>query len=310
MLKLTFSELAKILQPYINNNSSQPKTALEIINQIVDDKSQDLIEYNENTFKNYYSGKSRITRLANRISGHLDQTKFDSYLSKLDYGALTSISNSLKKYGIDDARPGSVSTICAKELIKIIDDATKRQNTSKNVGKIAKKTSSSITQDLSSVGSSLSDKIEKRFRQLYGEESLADIYYSLIISYGLKKTINGQGMVSISNDRKFEYTDESIKDYFLTNPLRMKTIPLLICIEKQDGPTNVYCCEITNYSDRGKWTHIQYKVIGQFSYQLFDENYAVFGVFNDPRSGWGENNRTHLSIKGNSLLQILRDLGD
>ncbi len=78
--KLTFSELAKILHPCVNNNSSQPSMVEEFIKQIVDNKSQDLIEYNENTFKNYFSGRSKITRLAKRINGHQDQNKFDTYL--------------------------------------------------------------------------------------------------------------------------------------------------------------------------------------------------------------------------------------
>ena len=315
MEKLTFSELAKILQPYVNNNSSQPSTAEEIIKQIVDNNSQDLIEYNENTFKNYFSGRSKITRLAKRINGHLDQSKFDSYLSALDIDALNTISKELKSRGVK-AIPSKVATICARELIKIIDDAAK----STKVGKAEKVKLDQGIEDAKStlnssiqkqdMGVSLSNKIAKRFNQLYDGKSLVDKCFSLLIIGGLDEPLKNQGILTISSGRKFEYTDKHMAAEFKSKPLKIKAMPLLVCNEKQSNPSYVYCCEITNFSDSSNGdTYIYYKLMGKIPYKLFDENYAIFGVLNEQGRCWGENNRTHLAVKGNNLLQVLRDLG-
>ncbi|MCL8204162.1 hypothetical protein M5361_02935 [Ligilactobacillus agilis] len=329
MGKLSFSELAKILQPYVNNNSSQPSTAEEIIKQIVNDNSQDLIEYNENTFKNYFSGRSKITRLAKRINGHLNQGKFDSYLSALDNDALNTISKELRKCGVK-AIPSKVATICAKELIKIIDDAAKSTKVGKtvkvkldqgvedainksddfqNVSINTKNMLNNSTQK-QDIEVSLSNKIEQRFNQLYDGKSLVNKCFSLLIIGALDEPFENQGILTIPSNRKFEYTDKHMAAEFKSKPLKIKAMPLLVCNEKQSNPSYVYCCEITNFSDSSNGdTYIYYKLMGKIPYKLFDENYVIFGVLNKQRGYWGENNRTHLAIKGNNLLQVLRDLG-
>ncbi|MCH5387878.1 hypothetical protein DQM13_06030 [Limosilactobacillus fermentum] len=117
-----FTLVAGILRPYLGQGGSQAASVNKIMELMTDDQHQDQIQYNENTFKKYFTGASPIDRLARRISGHLDSVKLAKCIDQLDYRARSEISHQLKAAGIK-THPAQVGDACAKLLEEIINEA-------------------------------------------------------------------------------------------------------------------------------------------------------------------------------------------
>lgn len=78
---MEFTEFAHLLKPIIGGSYSTHLFTRTIFESIIADNDDRLIEdISENTFKAYYNGQTKITKIAQRILPHIDPEQFSSYL--------------------------------------------------------------------------------------------------------------------------------------------------------------------------------------------------------------------------------------
>lgn len=78
---MEFTEFAHLLKPIIGGSYNTHLFTRTLFESIIADNDDRLIEdISENTFKAYYNGQTKITKIAQRILPHIDPEQFSTYL--------------------------------------------------------------------------------------------------------------------------------------------------------------------------------------------------------------------------------------
>lgn len=78
---MEFTEFAKILKPIIGGSYNTHMFARTLFESIVtDDGILQIEDISESTFKSYYNGKTKVTKISQRVLPHIDPEQFISYL--------------------------------------------------------------------------------------------------------------------------------------------------------------------------------------------------------------------------------------
>lgn len=131
---MEFSEFVQLLHPVIGGSSSTHAFARTIFDAIVNEDGQTILnEYSESSFKAYYNGTTKITKIAKAISPYIDQTEFASYFEGFSDEAMLSVCDSFEPY-IPDINAINVGEELAALFAGIIKTAasTKRKSAPKD----------------------------------------------------------------------------------------------------------------------------------------------------------------------------------
>ena len=82
---MTFSDFAHRIGNVLRGADSQSAFAKTLFEMIIPDDRDDLLEdISESTWKSYFNGGARITRLAKKINAVADPMLFESYINEQD----------------------------------------------------------------------------------------------------------------------------------------------------------------------------------------------------------------------------------
>jgi len=96
---MEFSEFVQLLHPIIGGSSSTHAFARTIFDAIVNEDGLTILnEYSESSFKAYYNGTTKITKIAKAISPYVDQTEFASYFDAFSDEAMLSVCGSFNPF--------------------------------------------------------------------------------------------------------------------------------------------------------------------------------------------------------------------
>lgn len=102
MSQISFSTFANVLFRYLAEGMSQHAFARVLFEKITDyeerDEDTSPLDKSESTYKKYFSGDTSIQVLANAIRGHIDKSKFVSWLAGFNPEALEEIRKELADY--------------------------------------------------------------------------------------------------------------------------------------------------------------------------------------------------------------------
>lgn len=102
MSQISFSAFANVLFRYLAEGMSQHAFARVLFEKITDyeerDEDTSPLDKSESTYKKYFSGDTSIQVLANAIRGHIDKSKFVSWLAGFNPEALEEIRKELADY--------------------------------------------------------------------------------------------------------------------------------------------------------------------------------------------------------------------
>lgn len=135
---MEFTEFAHKLKPIIGGSYNTPvfvKTLFESI--ITEEDLLHLEDISINTFKAYYNGQTKITKIAQRILPHIEPEEFITYLDKFPDATTQRLCDTFKS-NIEDVNLNNASEKIAYffEEILILAASQKRKGCNKKVKKI------------------------------------------------------------------------------------------------------------------------------------------------------------------------------
>ena len=136
---MKFSEFANKLYPAIGRGKSTHKFTHTILDAIVSDGGTEILETkSENTYKAYYNGIQRITKLAKEISIYVESTEFQEYLEQFPDQSIKQLSDTFAKY-IDGITSFNAAEMISEFFADIIYEAVgeKRKSYSKKTADYA-----------------------------------------------------------------------------------------------------------------------------------------------------------------------------
>lgn len=131
---MLFSEFVQLLHPIIGGSSSTHAFARTIFDAVVNEDGLTILnEYSESSFKAYYNGTTKITKIAKAISPYIDQTEFASYFEGFSDEAMLSVCGSFEPYipGINAMNAGEELAALFAGIIKTAA-STKRKSAPKD----------------------------------------------------------------------------------------------------------------------------------------------------------------------------------
>ena len=133
---MEFSTFVQPLFPVIGFGSSTHAFTKSMLEAILTDDSGDILDgYSENTYKAYYNGTTKITRIAQKIGCFVEPEEFVTYIQDLPDATVQRLCDNFKNYlpGINQHNAGY---LVAELFEKIIKDAAsvkrKKKSTASN----------------------------------------------------------------------------------------------------------------------------------------------------------------------------------
>ena len=120
---MEFSTFMQLLFPVIGFGSSTRAFTKSMFEEILTDDSGDILDgYSENTYKAYYNGTTKITRIAQKIGRFVEPEEFVTYIQNLPDANVQRLCDNFKNYlpGITQHNAGY---LIAELFEKIIKDA-------------------------------------------------------------------------------------------------------------------------------------------------------------------------------------------
>lgn len=157
---MKFTEFAEILKPIIGGSYSThvfTRTLFESI--ITEDGLLQIEDISENTFKAYYNGQTKVTRIAQRVLPHIEPEQFISYLDGFPEATTQRLCDAFQPY-IDDIDLYNASQRIAYLFEEILKTAAtqKRKSTPKSAKKDEAKTPHDIlTEKVLASGQAIAD---------------------------------------------------------------------------------------------------------------------------------------------------------
>lgn len=94
---MDFEEFANLLHPVIGMGSSTSAFVKTLFDSIITDEGKDILEdYTDSSYKAYFNGKQKITKLAQRISGYIEPEEFAAYIGQLPDAVTDSLCDSFR----------------------------------------------------------------------------------------------------------------------------------------------------------------------------------------------------------------------
>ena len=136
---MEFSEFAGRLHAIIGAGSSTVAFTKSIIEAILSDEGQAIIgEYGDDTYKAYFNGNTKITRLAKKVTAYIEPFNFSAYIDEFPDATHDSLVDSFS-----DALPDATSHDIGEQLAKLFESILKVAAMSKR--KIPKKAEPEIS---------------------------------------------------------------------------------------------------------------------------------------------------------------------
>ena len=124
---MDFSEFAGRLHAIIGAGSSTVAFTKSIIEAILSDEAPEITdEYSEDTYKAYFNGKTKITRLAKKITAYIEPYNFSSYIDGFSDASHDLLVNSFK-----DALPDATSHDIGEKLAGLFESILREAAMSK-----------------------------------------------------------------------------------------------------------------------------------------------------------------------------------
>ena len=124
---MEFSEFAGRLHAIIGAGSSTVAFTKSIIEAILSDEAPEITdEYSEDTYKAYFNGKTKITRLAKKITAYIEPYNFSSYID-----GFSDASHDLLVNSFSDALPDATSHDIGEKLAGLFESILREAAMSK-----------------------------------------------------------------------------------------------------------------------------------------------------------------------------------
>lgn len=126
---MEFSDFVKLLHPVIGAGSSTHAFTRTIFDSIVTDEGiAALDERSDDTYKAYYNGNTRITKLAQSIAAYIEPEEFIGYIGQFSDAAVQSLCDSFQEYlpGINPHNAGEELAGLFSLIIKEAASAKKK----------------------------------------------------------------------------------------------------------------------------------------------------------------------------------------
>ena len=131
---MEFSEFAGRLHAIIGAGSSTAAFTKSIIETILSDEAPAITdEYGDDTYKAYFNGNTKITRLAKKVTAYIEPFNFSAYIDEFPDATHDSLADSFS-----DALPDATSHDIGEQLARLFESILKEAAMSKR--KTTKKT--------------------------------------------------------------------------------------------------------------------------------------------------------------------------
>lgn len=168
---MNFKEFSNLLHPVIGMGSSTSAFTKTLIDSIITDAGKDILDdYTESSFKAYFNGKQKITKLAQRISGYIEPEEFASYIGQLPDAVTDSLCDSFRSVlpDIDSYNAGEKLAEIFAAIIK--EAASTKKGTPKGANNKATATGDSLNDAILKSGAAVADAWSSAIRQLLDDD--------------------------------------------------------------------------------------------------------------------------------------------
>ncbi|MFR8687494.1 MAG: hypothetical protein ACLVFY_14655 [Bacteroides fragilis] len=147
---MEFTEFASLLKPIIGgaeNTHSFVKTLFDVV--VTEDGRPFLEDVKESTYKAYFNGKTKITKMAQRINPYLEPDGFAEYLEEFSDTTAQQITDTFSPF-IDELYPANMSEKLANffcNIIRIAAATEKKKGTPKSAKNADEKTPHDILEE-------------------------------------------------------------------------------------------------------------------------------------------------------------------
>lgn len=168
---MEFTEFAQTLKPIIGGSYSTHVFARTLFETILTkDGLLQIEDISENTFKAYYNGQTRVTKISQRVLPHIDPEQFSSYLDEFPEATTQRLCNTFQS-DIDDIDLYNASDRIAYFFEGILTSAAsqKRKSTPKSAEKeeVKPKTDSErLNEKILASGQAIADVLGKAIESL------------------------------------------------------------------------------------------------------------------------------------------------
>ena len=120
---MEFSDFVQLLFPTIGAGSSTHAFTKSIFEAIITDEGVDALdERSPDTYKAYFNGNTKITKLAHSISAYIEPEEFIEYIEQFSDAAAQSLCDSFRPY-LPDITPHNTGEMLAELFATIIKEA-------------------------------------------------------------------------------------------------------------------------------------------------------------------------------------------
>ncbi len=134
---MEFPEFISLLYSVIGAANSTHAFTKSILEAIVTDEGQEVLDgYSEDSYKAYYNGHTKITRLAQKISVYIEPEEFPGYFKQFSDATVQSLCDIFQPY-LPDINLHNVGEELAALFAEIIKEAAsaKKKGTPRGAGK-------------------------------------------------------------------------------------------------------------------------------------------------------------------------------
>ena len=168
---MEFSEFANLLHPLIGGKSSTHAFAKSIFEAIVTDEGTAALDEREpETYKAYFNGNTKITKLAKDITAYIEPEEFIGYIEQFSDAAVQNLCVAFRQF-LPDINLHNAGEELANLFVVIITDAatTKKKGTPKGANK-STATSGSLNDRILTSGAALTDAWSSAVNQLLDDD--------------------------------------------------------------------------------------------------------------------------------------------
>ena len=169
---MDFSDFVQLLHPIIgagNSTHSFTKSTLEAI--VTDEGVSALDERSTDTYKAYFNGNTKITKLAQSITAYIEPEEFIGYIEQFSDAAVQSLCNSVQPY-LPDITPHNAGEKLAELFTSIIIEAasTKKKGTPRGAKNEEPSASSRLNDAVFKSGTAVAEAWNSAVTQLLDNE--------------------------------------------------------------------------------------------------------------------------------------------
>lgn len=220
---MDFSDFVQLLHPIIgagNSTHSFTKSILEAI--VTDEGVAALDERSTDTYKAYFNGNTKITKLAQSITAYIEPEEFIGYIEQFSDAAVQSLCDSVQPY-LPDITPHNAGEKLAELFTSIIiEAASTKKGAPKGANNKATATGDSLNDTILKSGAAVADAWSSAIRQLLDDDKrLLEKFKSDsddVLRYIIEHDPSGEATsITLADeiaaiDRNWQYDLRKIKD--------------------------------------------------------------------------------------------------